>query len=49
MGVPKSRGPDAAAFLAKFVEEMKASRFIADALQRHQIKGHRSPRRRRQG
>jgi polar amino acid transport system substrate-binding protein len=39
MGVPKSRGPEAAAFLAAFVEEMKASGFVADALQRHQIKG----------
>jgi polar amino acid transport system substrate-binding protein len=39
MGVPKSRGPEAAAFLAKFVEEMKASGFVAEALQRHQIKG----------
>ncbi|MES2756751.1 MAG: ABC transporter substrate-binding protein [Pseudomonadota bacterium] len=39
MGVPKSRGPEAAAFLAKFVEEMKASGFVADALQRHRIGG----------
>jgi polar amino acid transport system substrate-binding protein len=39
MGVPKSRGAEAAAFLAQFVEEMKASGFVADALQRHQIKG----------
>jgi polar amino acid transport system substrate-binding protein len=39
MGVPKSRGAEAAAFLAKFVEAMKSSGFVADALQRHQIKG----------
>jgi polar amino acid transport system substrate-binding protein len=39
MGVPKSRGAEAAAFLAKFVEEMKSSGFVAEALQRHQIKG----------
>lgn len=39
MGVPKSRGPEAAEFLTKFVEHMKASGFVADALQRHQIKG----------
>jgi polar amino acid transport system substrate-binding protein len=39
MGVPKSRGAEAAAFLAKFIEEMKSSGFVAAALQRHQIKG----------
>jgi polar amino acid transport system substrate-binding protein len=39
MGVPKTRGPEAAAFLARFVEEMKATGFVASALQRHQIKG----------
>jgi polar amino acid transport system substrate-binding protein len=39
MGIPKSRGTEAAAFLARFIEEMKASGFVADALQRHQIKG----------
>lgn len=39
MGAPKSRGPEAAAFLARFVEAMKASGFVADALQRHQITG----------
>jgi polar amino acid transport system substrate-binding protein len=39
MGVPKSRGVDAAAFLAAFVEEMKASGFVADALKRHGIEG----------
>lgn len=39
MGVPKSRGAEAAAFLTRFVEEMKASGFVADALQRHGIEG----------
>ncbi|GAB2846299.1 ABC transporter substrate-binding protein [Pseudoduganella ginsengisoli] len=39
MGVPKSRGEAAAAYLAAFVEEMKAGGFVAEALQRHQIEG----------
>jgi polar amino acid transport system substrate-binding protein len=39
MGVPKSRGAQAAAFLATFVEEMKADGFVADALKRHGIEG----------
>jgi polar amino acid transport system substrate-binding protein len=39
MGTPKSRGPEAAAFLARFVEDMKASGFVADALRRHGIEG----------
>ncbi|GAC1410260.1 MAG: ABC transporter substrate-binding protein [Burkholderiaceae bacterium] len=39
MGVPKSRGLEASAFLAAFVEQMKRSGFVADALQRHQIRG----------
>lgn len=39
MGTPKSRGADAAAYLARFVEEMKSSGFVADALARHAIKG----------
>jgi polar amino acid transport system substrate-binding protein len=39
MGTPKGRGPAAAAFLAAFVEEMKASGFVADALARHGIEG----------
>ncbi|TQK10972.1 ABC transporter substrate-binding protein [Herbaspirillum sp. SJZ107] len=38
-GTPKSRGADAAAFLARFVEEVKASGFVADALARHRIEG----------
>jgi polar amino acid transport system substrate-binding protein len=39
MGLPKGRGPEAAALLATFVEEMKATGFVADALQRHGIQG----------
>jgi polar amino acid transport system substrate-binding protein len=39
MGVPKSRGAAAAAALAAFVEEMKASGFVAEALARHGIQG----------
>jgi len=39
MGTPKSRGDVGAAFLAQFVEAMKASGFVADALQRHAIQG----------
>jgi polar amino acid transport system substrate-binding protein len=39
MGTPKSRGADAAAFLAHFVETMKAGGFVAAALQRHGIQG----------
>jgi polar amino acid transport system substrate-binding protein len=39
MGVPKSRGGAAAGLLAAFVEQMKASGFVADSLRRHQING----------
>jgi polar amino acid transport system substrate-binding protein len=39
MGVPKSRGADAAVCLGTFVEEMKASGFVAAALRRHGIEG----------
>jgi polar amino acid transport system substrate-binding protein len=39
MGTPKSRGAEAAAYLAKFVEDMKLSGFVAEALQRHHIQG----------
>lgn len=39
MGTPKSRGSDAAAFLASFVGDMKSSGFVAAALQRHNIQG----------
>lgn len=39
MGCPKGRSPDAVAFLSAFVEEMKASGFVAEALRRHGIQG----------
>ena len=39
MGCPKGRGAAAAACLCDFVEEMKATRFVADALARHGIEG----------
>jgi polar amino acid transport system substrate-binding protein len=39
MGTPASRGAEAQALLAAFVEEMKASGFVADALARHRIDG----------
>ncbi|MFT4505571.1 ABC transporter substrate-binding protein [Caballeronia sp. 15711] len=39
MGLPKSRGDAAADYLRRFLEEMKASGFVADALQRHKING----------
>lgn len=39
MGCPRSRGEAAAAALRAYVEEMKASGFVAQALQRHGISG----------
>ena len=39
MGVPKSRGPEAAAALCAFVEGMKANGFVARALARHGVQG----------
>lgn len=39
MGVPKSRGAAAADVLSAFVEDMKASGFVANALARHGIVG----------
>jgi polar amino acid transport system substrate-binding protein len=39
MGTPKSRGPEAAAYLAQFVEDMKTSCFVEDAIRRHNIQG----------
>jgi polar amino acid transport system substrate-binding protein len=39
MGVPKSRGAKASAYLAAFVEAMKKSGFVAEALARHKIQG----------
>lgn len=39
MGCPRGRGEAAARYLTDFVEEMKASGFVAAALQRHGIAG----------
>ena len=39
MGLPKSRGEEAALLLSQFVEEMKANHFVAEALKRHHIQG----------
>lgn len=39
MGVPRSRGAAAGQALDAFVQEMKASGFVADALRRHGIAG----------
>lgn len=39
MGTPKSRGQAAADSLGAFVEDMKATGFVADSLQRHRIQG----------
>ena len=39
MVTPQSRGQAAAAMLADFVEEIKASGFVANALERHGIEG----------
>ncbi|WNC92131.1 ABC transporter substrate-binding protein [Paraburkholderia sp. FT54] len=39
MGVPKAKGDAAAAYLSTFVEDMKASGFVAASLARHRIAG----------
>lgn len=39
MGTPRSRGAAASESLSTFVEEMKASGFVAEALKRHAIEG----------
>ena len=39
MGLPRSRGAEAQGVLSAFVEEMKASGFVSDALARHGITG----------
>ncbi len=39
MGCPRGRGNDAAQILTRYVEDMKASGFVADALRRHGIEG----------
>ena len=39
MGMPKNRSLQAQLYLQSFVEEMKASGFVTNALKRHQIEG----------
>lgn len=39
MGLPKTRSAEAVEWLRRFVEEMKASGFVAQALRRHGIEG----------
>jgi polar amino acid transport system substrate-binding protein len=39
MGIPRSRGPEAAAFVSAFVEEMKSTGFVAASMSRHRIEG----------
>jgi polar amino acid transport system substrate-binding protein len=39
MGTPSSRGADAGVVLAAFVEDMKASGFVAEALARYRVQG----------
>lgn len=39
MGLPRTRGDAAHVYLSRFVEEMKASGFVAEALARHGIQG----------
>jgi len=39
MATPKTRSPEVVAYLHSFVEELKASGFVAEALQRHRIDG----------
>ena len=39
MGTPKSRGEAAADYLRAYVEEMKASGFVAESMKRHGIQG----------
>lgn len=39
MGLPKSRGEAAATYLHQFVEEMKSTGVVAQAMTRHHIEG----------
>lgn len=39
MGLAKDKGPDAAAYLAAFIEQMKATGVVSASLQRHGISG----------
>ena len=39
IGAPKARGEEAGAYLQAFIEELKATGFVANALKRHGIEG----------
>jgi polar amino acid transport system substrate-binding protein len=39
VGIPAARAPEAAKYIRDFIEEMKASGFVASALARHKIEG----------
>jgi polar amino acid transport system substrate-binding protein len=39
MGTPRARGEAGAQYLRRFVEDMKASGFVAKAMIRHNIEG----------
>ena len=39
MGLPKTRSPEAQAYLKKFVEDLKASGFVSQSMARHNIQG----------
>ena len=39
MGLPKTRGPEATAFLTSFVEDLKQAGFISEAISKHRIDG----------
>lgn len=39
MGLPKTRSPEAQAYLKQFVEELKATGFVAQSMARHNIQG----------
>lgn len=39
MGLPKTRSPEAQAYLKQFVEDLKASGFVAQSMARHNIQG----------
>lgn len=39
MGLPKTRSPEAQAYLKQFVEDLKASGFVSQSMARHNIQG----------
>jgi polar amino acid transport system substrate-binding protein len=39
MGLPKTRSPEAQAYLKQFVEDLKATDFVAQSMARHNIQG----------